>query len=85
MELRLARQRESIARNVDGTNMDDRMLGKPVMIHPIMALGCFMWLLTRCLLVAHCTEIYDMAGLSLRQVHRRGLQMLSASIGLGMT
>lgn len=35
--------------------------------------------------VAYCAEIYDMAGLGFGQFHRRGLRMLSASIGLGTT
>ena len=53
MELRLARQRESIAQNAEGLNQDDRML-----------------------------EIYDLRGVGLKQFHRKGLKMLSNSIGL---
>ena len=89
MELRLARQRESIAQNLDGTNQDDRMLGQLVPGACQLRQCDPESLSDRCRLLhslcvhAYCAEIYDMAGLGFGQFHRRGLKMLSASIGLG--
>lgn len=53
MELRLQRQRESIAADKHSDHMDDRVL-----------------------------EVYDLSGLSFRQIHVKGLKMLSSSLGL---
>ena len=53
MELRLKKQRESIALDVHAEHKDDRVL-----------------------------EIYDLSGLSFRQIHVQGLRMLSKSLGL---
>jgi hypothetical protein len=88
MELRLLKQRESIAQNVDDTNNDDRMLEiYDMKVRVLKSLLVLLQAPRRCqsMAVPSHPDFFlfgHVQGLGLKHFHRKGLKMLSNSLSL---